>query len=90
MNGMRPRRGMALVMALTLIMLLGLAIAGGLASTVASQRAAKLSQDAASLDASADRALGTVLSEAGALGLASLRLGESRAVDVAMPDAPEI
>jgi len=90
MNGLRPRRGMALVMALTLIMLLGLAIAGGVASTVASQRAAKLSQDAASLDASADRALGTVLSEAGALGLASLRLGESRAVDVAMPDAPEI
>jgi hypothetical protein len=81
---------MALVMALTLIMLLGLAIAGSFASTVALQRAAKLSQDAAVLDAAADRALGTVVGDANAYGLAALRLGESRTLDVPMPDAPEI
>lgn len=81
---------MALVMALTLIMLLGLAVAGSFASTVALQRAARLSQDAAVLDAAADRALTTVVGDANAYGLASLRLGESRTLDVTMPDTPGI
>jgi hypothetical protein len=80
---------MALVMVLTLLALLGLAIAGALASTVASQRAAKLSQDATALDAAADRAAAMVLADANAYGLASLRLGESRVFDMEMLDAPE-
>src|SRR5689334_22810257 len=79
---------MALVMALTLIALIGLAVAGGLAHTVASQRAAALSQNAAILDAAADRALHTVLGDAQRYGLAALRIGESRAFDVRSGDTP--
>jgi hypothetical protein len=81
---------MALVMALTLIALIGLAVAGGLAHTVASQRAAVLSQNAATLDAAADRALGTVLSDAPLYGLASIRLGESRSFELQMAEQSEI
>jgi len=81
---------MALVMALTLLALLGLAIAGGLAQTVASQRAATLSQNAALLDAAADRALGTVLGDANAYGLSALTLGETRVFSINAADAPEI
>ena len=90
MSGARPRPGMALVMALTLIALLGLAIAGGMAHTVASQRATLLSQNAALLDAAADRALGTVLGEANVYGLASLRLGETRAINIDVADTPQL
>ena len=79
---------MALVMALTLIALIGLAVAGGLAHTVASQRAAALSQNAAMLDAAADRALGTVLGDARSYGLAALRIGEPRVFDVPAGDIP--
>jgi hypothetical protein len=81
---------MALVMALTLIALVGLAVAGGLAHTVVSQRAASLSQNAALLDAAADRALGTVLGDANLYRLAALRLGESRVVDAQPTEAPEV
>ena len=90
MSGARLRPGMALVMALTLIALLGLAIAGGMAHTVASQRATLLSQNAALLDAAADRALGTALGEANVYGLASLRLGETRAIDIDVADTPQL
>jgi len=85
---MRRRRGMALVMALTLIALIGLAVAGGIAHTVASQRAATLSQNAAMLDAAADRVLGIVLGDAQAYGLAALRIGEARVFDVETGDTP--
>jgi hypothetical protein len=81
---------MALVMALTLLALLGLGIAGGLAHTIASQRATKLSQNAAVLDAAADRALGIVLGDPNAYGLFALTLGETRTFTVDAPDAPEI
>lgn len=79
---------MALVMALTLLGVLGIAIAGGLAHTVASQRATTFWQNAAQLDAAADRALATVLGEA-SYGLGTLGLGEARVfTDVA--DAPDV
>ena len=81
---------MALVMALTLIALIGLAIAGGLAPTVVSQRAATLSQNAAMLDAAGDRALGTVLGDANLYALAALRTGESRRISVEAEDTPEV
>jgi len=81
---------MALVMALTLLALLGLAIAGGLAHTVVSQRATMLSQNAAVLDAAADRALGTMLGDANSRGLASLGLGETRAFSMDAADTPQI
>ena len=90
MSAKRPRRGVALVMALTLLAMLGLAIAGGMAHTLVSQRAAILSQNAAMLDAAADRALGTVLGDANAYGLATLRLGEARALDVNFADTPQL
>jgi hypothetical protein len=81
---------MALVMALTLLALLGIAIAGGLAHTVASQRAATLSQNAALLDAAADRALSIMLGSAGSYGLPTLKLGERRVFTMDGPDAPEV
>ena len=81
---------MALVMALTLLALLGIAIAGGLAHTVASQRAATLWQNAAMLDAAADRALGTLLGEANSYGLATLKLGETRVFAMETADAPDL
>jgi hypothetical protein len=81
---------MALVMALTLLALLGIAIAGGLAHTVASQRAATLSQNAAMLDAAADRALGTLLGEANSYGLATLKLGEARVFSMDAAAASEV
>ncbi len=87
---MTSRAGMALVMALTLIALIGLAVAGGLAHTVASQRAAALSQNAAMLDAAADRAIGAVLGDAQHYGLAALRVGESRVFDAPADDTPVI
>ena len=87
---MRPRLGMALVMALTLLAVLGIAIAGGLAHTVASQRAATLSQNAVVLDAAADRALGTMLGEANSYGLATIELGETRVFNMDAVDAPAI
>jgi hypothetical protein len=90
MNPARPRRGIALVMALTLLALLGLAIAGGMAHTVASQRAATLSQNAATVDAAADRALGTVLGDANGYGLAALRLGETRTLNMDVADTPQL
>ena len=90
MSPARPRRGIALVMALTLLALLGLAIAGGMAHTVASQRAATLSQNAATLDAAADRALATVLADANAYGLSALRLGQTRAFNLDVADMPQL
>ena len=90
MSAVRARRGIALVMALTLLALLGVAIAGGLAHTVVSQRAAMLSQNAAVLDAAADRALGTMLGDASSHGLAGLELGETRAFSMDAADTPQI
>lgn len=81
---------MALVMALTLVALIGLAIAAGLAPTVVSQRAAMLSQTAAMLDAAADRALGTVLAEANLYSLATLHTGETRVFGMIPEDTPPI
>jgi len=86
----RPRRGMALVMALTLLALLGLAIAGGLAHTVASQRAANLLQNAAALDAAADRAVGTMIGDASVYGLSALRLGATRVFNLDVAETPEL
>ena len=90
MSPVRQRRGIALLMALTLLALLGLAIAGGMAHTIASQRAATLSQNAASLDAAADRALATVLADANAYGVSTLRLGETRAFNLDVADMPQL
>ena len=86
---MNRRRGVALAAALGLMALLGLLIAGALASSIAARRATWLSQSDALLSASADDALGAALEQWQEFLLADLPLGAPRAFDVAAaPGAP--
>lgn len=70
-----PRRGVAFVAALGLLMLLGVLVAGVAASSRVSQRVARLSHSDAILAASADYALNTLLSRWKESLLAELPLG---------------
>jgi len=87
---LRARRGIALVAALGLMMLLGLMIAGAFAASQLGEQSARLTQSDAILGASADYAITTILGDAQTLHLADLPLGQARSFDVAIPDAPSV
>ena len=80
---------MALAAALGLVALLGVLIAGALASSIAARRAAWLSQSDAALTAGADYALGAVLADWQESLLADLPLGVPRVFEsTIMQSAP--
>lgn len=81
----RPRSGMALVAALTLITLLGITVAALVASSVSSQRAIRLGQGGATALASSDYAVWSILGDARSLQLAALPLGVTQRFTVAVP-----
>jgi hypothetical protein len=87
---LHARRGIALVAALGLMMLLGLMIAGAFAASQLGERSARLTQSDAVLGASADYAVTTILGDAQNRGLADLPLGQARSFDVVIPDAPSV
>lgn len=72
------RPGVALAAALGLIVLLGIMIAGALASSIGARRAVHLSQSDATLSASADYALGGALASWQEYLLADMPLGEAK------------
>lgn len=84
---MTRRSGIALVAALSLLALLGLAIAGAVASATIAQRAETLALSEGALASSADYALSTVLANPAMYALADLPLGDARSFDVAVPAA---
>ncbi|HXT18465.1 MAG TPA: hypothetical protein VN706_22750 [Gemmatimonadaceae bacterium] len=88
MGAIANRRGVALVAALALIVLLGLLTAGAFATTAMSQRSARLVQSDELLGAAADYAATTVLTSSTEFGLADLPLGISTSfvVPTAQPD----
>src|SRR5262249_34500217 len=75
------RRGIALPSALALLGLLGLLMAGAVASTTIAQRATRMSLTDGSLSANADYALASALTEPATYGLADLPLGQARSFD---------
>src|SRR5215208_5858250 len=84
------RRGIALVIALALLTLLGLLIAGAFASSTLGERSSRLTQSDAQLAASGDYAINTVLGDPRSYGLADLPFGEARTFDVSIPNASGI
>ncbi len=76
------RHGIALLSALSLLTLLGLLIAGAVASVTVAHRATRVALLDGSLSADADYALMSVLGESATYGLADLPLGQARTFDV--------
>ncbi|MEP6494115.1 MAG: hypothetical protein ABJF01_15635 [bacterium] len=87
---MRTRGGIALFAALALMALIGLLVAGAVASSVAAQRSSRLTVTDAMLTAAADYALGTVLADPAEFRLADLALGQAVALDVPALDGGEV
>lgn len=81
----RRRHGIALLIALGLLTLLGLLIAGAVAATVLAQRSARLADADPTLTASAEYAITTVLADPHGFGLADLSLGAPSIFDVDVP-----
>jgi hypothetical protein len=81
----RPRRGVALFAALSLTMIVGLLIAGSIATTRAIQRSARVERTDALLDMDADDALFAVFGDLHRLGLDDTGLGKR--VSVTLPAA---
>jgi hypothetical protein len=79
------RRGIALVAALGVMTLLGLMVAGAFAASLLSERSTRLTFSDASLSASADYAITTVLADPAGYGLADLPFGQARSFDVVVP-----
>lgn len=78
----RRRRGVALFAALSLLMLLGLLVAGGFATSLLDRRSADVARMDAELTTAADRALQSALADWEARGFADLRMGETRSAPV--------
>lgn len=84
---MQPRRAIALFAALALMAVIGLLVAGAVASSTIAQRSARLAHTDALLTMGGDYALGTVVADPARYGLADLEFGRAAALDVALPDA---
>lgn len=85
MSRLRTRRAFALFAALALMALIGLLVAGALASTTIAQRSSRMSVTDAVLTTSADYALNTILADPRGFGLADLPLGERATFDIPVP-----
>jgi hypothetical protein len=83
MTGSGPRPGIALIAALSLLALLGLLIAGAVASTAVAQRSTRLAITDGVTSTAADYALATVLGDPASFPLADAPLG--RAVTWTVP-----
>lgn len=79
------RRGIALLSALSLLALLGLLVAGAVASASIAQRASRLALMDGPLAADADYALAAVLANSASYHLEDLPLGAASTLDVALP-----
>ena len=84
---MRPRRGVALFAALSLTMIVGLLIAGSVATTRVLQRSSRVERADVALTMDADDALVSVLAKLHALNLDDLPLGQRTAIPVAVENA---
>lgn len=84
---MRTRRGVALFAALSLTTIVGLLIAGSVATARALQRSARAERADVALSMDADDALVRVLANLHALGLDDTPLGQRRAIPVAVDNA---
>lgn len=84
------RRGMALFAALSLLTLLGLLTVGAFATTMLSQRAERMHQTNELLDAMADYAAVTILSQAAQYDLADLPLGVATTFTVSVPQGDRV
>ena len=85
LSRMRARGGIALFAALAVMALIGLLVAGAVASSTAAQRSSRLSFTDAVLTTIADYALNTVLADPRGFGLADLTLGERAMFDIPVP-----
>jgi hypothetical protein len=86
---MHTRRGIALFAALALMALIGLLVAGAVASSTIAQRASRLSFMDAVLTAAADYALNTILADPRGFRLAELALGERATFEISVPDSKD-
>lgn len=86
---MHARRGIALFAAVALMALIGLLVAGAVASSTIAQRSLRLSFTDAALTAAADYALNTILSDPRGFRLAELTLGERATFDIPIPDSKD-
>lgn len=86
---MPTRRGIALFAALALMALIGLLVAGAVASSAIAQRSSRSSFTDALLTASADYALNTILADPRGFGLAELALGERATFDIPVPESKD-
>lgn len=85
-----PRDGIALLVALSLLALLGLLVAGSFAAIVLSSRTSRLAQVDARLDAAAEYALWAPVTDWAAWDLAGLGVGATRSRQVSVPAAPDV
>ena len=81
---MRNRRGIALVAALTLTVLLGLLVVGGVAASTMAQRASQLTRSDANAEVAVDYAINTVLAEPERFPLETMLIGERRVYAVVL------
>jgi hypothetical protein len=82
---MCARRGLALFAAIAVMALIGLLVAGALASFTMAERSSRLAVTDAELMTSADYALGTMLADARRFGFADLALGAPVTFQIAPP-----
>jgi len=87
---LRARTGIALVAALGLMTLLGLMVAGAFAASLIGERASRLTQSDATLNAAVDYAITTVLGDPSGRGLADLPLGQARSFVVPVPSSANV
>jgi hypothetical protein len=87
MTGVPNRRGVALLAAIALMILVGLLLAGVIAATAASERSTRLAQLDAGLDHEATFALETAFGDARTYDIADLGAGESRSYRVPIAGA---
>lgn len=84
---LRERPGVALFAALSLTMIVGLLIAGAVATTRSLQRSGRAERADVALTMDADEALGTVLANLHALAVDDLPLGQRKAISVVVDNA---
>jgi hypothetical protein len=85
-----PRRGVALLAAISLMVLIALLVMGGVASFATAQRASRLTHTDGLLSAAADYALHATLSSHGSARFSDATLGMPYVYDVQVPDATGI
>ena len=84
------RMGMAIVLALGLMMLVGLLVVGAVAVSTHAQRSSRLVATDAALTAGADYALNSVIGDPVGLGLADLPFGRTRTFDLLVPESLDV